>query len=439
MQANDHNAELNIQKEKEILRLKTDLAKLDDLVKELQATAATKNEKMKELQDIYDQVEHALLGTTAENSQLQQTLANNKKKKDERIAALTATNKTLAAKKKESEMELRMQCTTLEEQLRTLEEEKEKLLSRNEYYVADIKRLDQRVHEQKAQLAALQQQIDAQTEQLEKQGSDLQNAQEMLTAKEQELVVALQNICEVMGNIKEPRDILPPQPATDDKVDKSAIEALQRAYDDVEIRWKKDEKIITQLKTKVSELEVRLIRCHREYVAVVTESTELKRMQQQEGGGQDVNELKAEVRKLEEELRIFQEKHEQRIADKNDQLQKQQDILDAKFNMIAGLEEQQKAMLTLIDTLNKENSQLKQRIFEMHEENTKLSRPIPAPKQPTTTAPPTQHFLPGLRQAQHQSRSSDANSRVCPVCGVWFPHTVDQTDIERHLNGHFDL
>ena len=158
--------------------------------------------------------------------------------------------------------------------------------------------------------------------------------------------------------------------------------------------------------------------CHQECVAAVTENTELKRMQQQEGVGQGVNELKACVQELEEELRAFQEKHDQRMADKNDQLQKQQDILDAKFNMIAGLEEQQRAMQALIDTLNKENSQLKQRILEIYEENPKLSQPILAPK-PTTAAPSTQPYHPSRhpQQCAPQSRSSDTKS--LPVCPVW--------------------
>ena len=99
-------------------------------------------------------------------------------------------------------------------------------------------------------------------------------------------------------------------------------------------------------------------------------------------------------------------------------------------------------MQRLIDTLNKENTQLKQRVLEMHEENAKLSRHIPGPK-PTAAALPTQPIHPGLRHPQHytlQSRSSDANShlRVCPVCGVRFPRTVDQANVERHVNGHFD-
>ena len=181
-------------------------------------------------------------------------------------------------------------------------------------------------------------------------------------------------------------------------------------------------------------------RCHQEYVAAVTENTEMKRMQQQEGDGQGVNELKAEVRALEEELRVIQEKHDQRIADKNNQLEKQQNILDAKFNMIASLDEQQRAMQRLIDTLNNENSQLKRRILELCEENSKLSRPIPVPK-PTAAAPITELHHPGSRYPllyAPQPRSSNANSRVCPVCGVLFPRTMDQTNIERHVNAHFD-
>ena len=260
-----------------------------------------------------------------------------------------------------------MRCTTLKKQLCTLEEEKESLICQNEYYVADNEQLDQCVHDQKAQLAALQQEIDAQKEQLRKQGSDLQNAQEMLTAKDQELTVTLQNLCEVMDNIKEPQNILLPQPATGDK--KSAIEALQHAYENLEIRWKKDEKIIAQLKVRVLELEERVKHCHQEYVAVVIENTELKRMQQRQKG----------VRQ----------------------------------------------------------GQLQQRILETREENSRLSCFIPTPKL-TTAAPPTQHYHPGLRHPQHQSKSSDVNSRVCPMCGVRFPCTVDQTDIERHVNSHFD-
>ena len=57
---------------------------------------------------------------------------------------------------------------------------------------------------------------------------------------------------------------------------KNATEALQRAYDNMEIRWKKDEKIIAQLKARVLELEERVDRCHQEHLAVVTENTELK-------------------------------------------------------------------------------------------------------------------------------------------------------------------
>lgn len=44
----------------------------------------------------------------------------------------------------------------------------------------------------------------------------------------------------------------------------------------MDIHWKKDEKIIAQLKARLLELEERVECCHQEHVAVVTENTELK-------------------------------------------------------------------------------------------------------------------------------------------------------------------
>ena len=87
-----------------------------------------------------------------------------------------------------------------------------------------------------------------------------------------------------------------------------------------------------------------------------------------------------------------------------------------------------------------EQDQLKQRILKTHEENTKLSQPIPAPK-PTIATPPTQRYHGGSKYSQQyasMSKSFDANSQVCPVCGVQFPRTVNQMEIERHVNNHFN-
>ena len=92
------------------------------------------------------------------------------------------------------------------------------------------------------------------------------------------------------------------------------------------------------------------------------------------GSEENVTEWKERVQKLKEELRVFQEKHDRRIADKNYQLQKQQEVLDEKLNEMRGLQKQQKAMQNLIDTLNKENSQLKQQVLQTREENASYHR-----------------------------------------------------------------
>ena len=446
-------------KETDILELKQAIAELtpckeqlqqrEKEILELKQTIAEATNKLKDLQEIYDQVEQALQGTTAENSDLQQLLAASEKTRDEQIVALTAANKTLAEQKEESETELRMQCANLEEQLRNVNDEKEIAKSRNEYYVSDNERLDQCVQDQKAQVATLEQELTELQEKMVEQQEKIavlvqENAAvtenfekekvkfcEALQSKEHELMIVQENMCEVMGNIKEPRDILPKLSA-DDTVDKSAYTALQRAYEDVEVRWKKGEKVNVQLKDRVAELEERVKRCEKEYVAVVSENNALKKGSQQLGSEGNA-ELKEQAQKLEEELRIFQEKHDQRIADKNDLLQQQQELLDEKLTEVKGLQDQQKAMQTLIDTLNKENGQLKQQVLQIREENGRHRHHQRSPGAPRRPPPQVQTGTPVPRPAP-----TDSSTNACPVCQVRFPRTTNQDDIERHVNAHFD-
>ena len=126
----------------------------------------------------------------------------------------------------------------------------------------------------------------------------------------------------------------------------------------------------------------------------------------QMGSEENVTEWKEQVQKLKEELRVFQEKHDRRIADKNYQLQKQQEVLDEKLNEMRGLQKQQKAMQNLIDTLNKENSQLKQQVLQTREENARYHHHRRrSPCAPRRHDPHTQT---GAPRPQHvPSRSAD--------------------------------
>ena len=177
-------------------------------------------------------------------------------------------------------------------------------------------------------------------------------------------------------------------------------------------------------------------RCEKEYSSA---NTALKKASQQLGSEENVAEWEEQVQKLEEELRAFQEKHDQQIADKNDRLQKQQKVLDEKLTEVSVLQEQQKAMQNLIDTLNKENGQLKQQqVLPTREKNGRhhyhhQQRFRGAPRRHDP------HTQTGVPHPQHvPSRSTDGSTNSCPVCQVRFPRTTNQIDIERHVDAHFD-
>ena len=254
--------------------------------------------------------------------------------------------------------------------------------------MSDNERLDQCVQDQKAQVATLEQELTEQKEKIVEQQEKIavleqenvavtENFEkekakfcEALQSKEHELMIVHETMCEVMGNIKEPRDI-PPKLSADDTIDKSVYTMLQRAYKDVEVRWKKGERVNIQLRDRVAELEKRL--------------------------------------------------------------DKQQEVFNEKLTEVKGLQDQQKAMQTLIYTLNKENGQLKEQVLQIRAEygsyrhrqlfHDALQKSPPEQEQ-------TSVCVPHLRQ--------ESSKPTCPVCQVRFPHTLTQVDIERHVNAHFD-
>ena len=160
------------------------------------------------------------------------------------------------------------------------------------------------------------------------------------------------------------------------------------------------------------------------------------------GSEENVAEWKERVQKLEDELRAFQEKHDQRIADKNDQLQQQQEVLDEKRTEVSGLQEQQKAMQNLIDTLNKENGQLKQQTreengshhYHYHHQHRSPGAPRGSNKaRGTAYASSRPDSMAPSRPLHTQSLSENR----CPVCQVRFPRTTNRViDIESPCEVH---
>lgn len=390
-----------------IAELEQQVQEKDERIKQISEALEVQNEAVNDLQAAKTQVEEALKLCTEESTQQAEHLQVMNKQlveSDQKIAKISKDKQTV-------ETELRTQCNTLEEKVRALEEENQVLLGRNEYYNAQSDRLEEVVQAQRQKIDTLEQENVALGEQLDKEKNAADELREVVSLKDQEINVAQANLCEVMGNMKEPRDFIP-EKQTPGKVDKSALEALQLVYSDVEVQWLKSEKENKKLKTKVVELEERVKLCHQEYTAVATENAKIKRQQ----GPVDSEDLKEKVRQLNQELTVFQEKHDKRIAEKNERMQQQQDVLDQKLQENAGLLNQQRAMQTVIDNLNHDNGEAKKEIHKLQEKIEKL-------------------------QHQHRAKQPKVHhddSRSCPVCFMKFPNRTREIDIQRHINGHFD-
>ena len=222
----------------------------------------------------------------------------------------------------------------------------------------------EKIVEQQEKIAVLEQENAAVTENFEKEKAKFCEA---LQSKEEELMIVHETMCEVMGNTKEPRDILPKLSA-DDTVDKSVYTVLQRAYEDVEVQWKKGERVNIQLKDRVAELEKKL--------------------------------------------------------------DKQQELFDEKLTEV-------KAMQTLIDTLNKENGQLKQQVLQIHVRADNGKHRHRQLFHDALLNPPPEQEQTGLCVGV-PLRRQESSQLSCPVCHVRFPRITTQFDIEKHVNAHFD-
>ena len=281
----------------------------------------------------------------------------------------------------------------------------------------------------------------------------------------QELAVAQQNIAELVGAKEEgvvvamPVNQEPPTlPSTTqiNMVDKSAYEALQSAYEDIEDRYHESMEGAKDLRSRLHEMKQRLdvsqiknaeltrrVECCREEyqakckemlqlqkaggtVAVSGEVVALKqRLQEMEENQEQVTkswenairelasrkeELKlkdAEKAGLEETLRIvqeeytkFQDTHDRVVNDKTARLDEKEASLEAKREEIGQLR-------ATINSLSKEKGRLEHTVQQLREQ---------------------------LEALKKQAKSTD---RSCPVCNTKFPARITQQDFERHVQGHF--
>ena len=422
--------------------------------------------EIEQVQKSKDALKHELDDVT---SHLQQIQVFSDRKEDELIAAqntikqLKEENQTVQAEKTESETHLRIHCSQLEESQRKLEEEKESLLGRSEYYQAEAERNQQTIEVMKVQISSLENDMNELAKELDREKTENQAIVAKLVSKEQEVNVMQQNVCEMAGNIKEPRDSLPLVTDTD-KVDKSIFDAVQMACEDLGERLKAEQKVNQTQKRKIQEFERRVALCQDEYERMATENATLQKKLKKSGSNTPTNAYPNEKAKLEHELEQFQLMHDRKIAEKNEILEHQAEEMktleeEARklHDQLAGLTHQETAMKKSIQTLNVENEQLKRELRELKQQATQLPRYTPSdvppppygqgqsrlvhPPPPQRSphggyAPPTQHRVTPQAQQLHRDGGSE-NTRTCPMCNLAFPGRTSQANFEQHVNSHF--
>ena len=439
---------------------KEKLSSFEDTFKE-------RGHEFEQLQKSKDALKHELDDVT---SHLQQIQVFSDRKEDElitaqnRIKQLKEENETLVAEKVESETHLRTHCSQLEESQRKLEEEKEALIGRSEYYEAEAERNQQTIEVMKVHVSSLESDLSELNKELDKEKAENQSLTKQLVSKEQEFNVMQQNVCEMAGNIKEPRDSLPNVPVTD-KVDKSVFDAMRMAFDDISDQLKNEQKANQTQKRKIAEMEQRIKLCQEEYKNVATENSHLQKKLKKNGSSTPTSSTQpSEKAKLEHELEQFQLMHDRKIAEKNEVVEHQKEEIETLegenrklHDKVEGLSHQESAMKRSIETLNVENEQLKRQLREMKQSLPKYtpatappppygpgfrpdSRTVhpPAPQRPQQHGgygAPTQHRI--HQQPQPFDRDRADGTRQCPMCQLAFPGRTSQQAFEQHVNGHF--
>lgn len=396
-----------------------------------------------------------------QGNQLQQELdARGKALQDlaEEMAGVLAEKDELRRMKTESETQLRTHCNDLEEKIRSLEEEKESLVTRVEYMKDENTKLQEVVDVQNAQVAALEADVNGMAEQLGREKVVAEELQGQLEAREQECNIASENLCEMMGNITEPRDQLPLEQAPGDRVDMSVVNALQVAFTDIERRWAIEKKHSAQLTNKNAELLERIKKCKEEFLAVSSHNAKLHQQIKKLGGSvsgistpEEPDRYQEELTMLQRELDQFHAKHDERIAEKNATLTEQQQALEAKCQEIHELQVTVQKLQSGINQLTAENASLMQRFSQPHpyplqaqHHHPPIAQPVfPRPGQAMYTPPPQGgfqphgHHLPLPVHQQQGSNAGDPNTRVCPICNTHFPKRIAHQLFEQHVNGHF--
>lgn len=299
----------------------------------------------------------------------------------------------------------------------------------------------------------------------------------------QELAVAQQNIAELLGarregvvvgnthhhqhqhqhranNSQEP----PTLPATQvAMVDKSAYEALQQAYENIEQMYHNgvDEAAEKRLRFqarmdtaqgKVAEMTHRIEKCRVEYEAKCKEVIELQRQFQPVVvvSAGVVETLQVKLREMEENQEQVTRSWEaaiQELASRREEIKQKVVAIAEMDEKMSNLEE----ALRMIEeefrefqdkhdqVVNEKGARLDQLEDAMAGKDTEIAEARSAASAHAKDKAKLEHTVQQLRE-QLETLKRQANKspdRACPVCGTKFPGRISQQDFEKHVQGHF--
>ena len=289
----------------------------------------------------------------------------------------------------------------------------------------------------------------------------LEEKDERIEKLEQELACAQANITEIMGAQQNPPVVEQPQHGPrlpQNVVDKGAYIALQQAYETFE-KYYRDEKtarerVTLQLKT-IQEVNVRLQAendtmvqrvqvCKKEYESKAQECAELQRRLKKEGlptevqpkavGGSE-QKIREMEREQEEMIQNCQAASEQ-LSVRQRECDQQRDRIVQLEAEVTGLTRRYEEMVDRHDTkIAEKNEELQRQRLVFDEKAAELAAAIEARDE---LADKVAHLMDKIQKIKQHKGAGEDSSRNCPVCHMKFPSRMAQQEYERHVQAHFE-
>ena len=404
--------------------------------------------------------------TTARSSEEAQSaiLRQQLRETEEALAEAHRSNDSL----KEEVGEKKRQNEELEDKLAKQASEMNHLHEIQENLMSQIAEKYDEVEQQVAKFDELREKYEQETEALRAENEMYQ----------QEAAVAQQNIAEILG-AKQEGVTVQATPLNDSQepptlsvtqvnmVDKSAYEALQQAYENIEdlygkcreenrdwrVRFVDMRSKHDAMAAKNAEMEQRVVKCREEYETKCAELAESKRTLRGGGSGSnsltDLAALQNRVREMEDNQRQVTQSWE--IATKELALRKEE--LKKKAQSIAELEEKTFELVQLLDStrnefrefqdkhdavVNEKTARMDQMEASIAKKTVEIAELQAAVASMSKEKGKLEHTVQQLReQLESLKRQAHSSERACPVCNTKFPGRISQTDFEKHVQGHF--